>query len=54
MISQLMNDKTRIGKENSQQKARIRIPKEAPNNINFAHEYGEGGEVFADEILRDQ
>jgi hypothetical protein len=38
MIGELMNDKTRMGKEISQQKAQIRILKEALNSIGFAHE----------------
>jgi hypothetical protein len=51
MIGELMNVKTRMGKGISQQKTRIRILKEALNSIGFAHEHGEGGELFADEIL---
>jgi hypothetical protein len=40
MIGELTNDKTRMGKEISRQKAQIRILKEALNNIGFAHEHG--------------
>jgi hypothetical protein len=54
MIGELMNDKTRMSKEISQQKAQIQILNEALNNIGFAHKHGEAGELFADKILRDQ
>jgi DNA segregation ATPase FtsK/SpoIIIE-like protein len=40
MTGELMEDKTRIGNEISQQKAQIRILKEALNSIDFAHEHG--------------
>jgi hypothetical protein len=54
MIGEFMNDKTKMGKELSQQKPQIRILKDALNSIGFAHEHGQGGELFADELLRDQ
>jgi hypothetical protein len=52
MIGELTNDKTRMGKEISQQKAQIRILNEMLNNIGFTHEHGDGGGLFPDKILR--
>jgi hypothetical protein len=53
-IGELMNDKMRMAKEISQQKAQRQILKEALNSIGFAHEHEEGGELFVYDILRDQ
>jgi ferritin-like metal-binding protein YciE len=52
MITEHINNKTRMGKKISQRKAQTQILKEALNSIGFAREHGEGGELFADEILR--